>query len=52
MIILEGEMLRGVRRATSETERVALAAYRALCETEAQRMGFGSLAEAERIAGP
>ncbi|MGD1097150.1 MAG: hypothetical protein ABSB35_34830 [Bryobacteraceae bacterium] len=52
MIILERFKQRGIRHARSETERVALAAYGALRETEAQRMGFRSYAEAERIAGP
>jgi len=32
--------------------RMTLEVYRALRETEAQRMGFESLDEAERIAGP
>lgn len=52
MIILTADVEAGVRQTASETELAALAAYRALCEAEAQRMGFRSLAEAERIAGP
>jgi hypothetical protein len=52
LVILDRDMRRGVRWAMSETELVAWEAYRVLRETEAQRMGFESLDDPERIAGP
>ena len=51
MIILTSDVERGVQREISERERAVLAAHNAVRETEAQRVGFKSFAEAERIGG-
>ncbi|MGD1097143.1 MAG: hypothetical protein ABSB35_34795 [Bryobacteraceae bacterium] len=52
LLILDRDMRGGVSREMSETELAAWEVYRALRETEAQRMGFESLDDPERIAGP
>jgi hypothetical protein len=41
----------GVCRTPSESEAAVLAVYEAALETEARRMGFRSMAEAERRGG-
>jgi hypothetical protein len=51
MTKMAGDLEAGVRRKISEREWTMLAAYSSLRETEAQRMGFESFAEAERAAG-
>jgi hypothetical protein len=52
MITMARDRVRGVCRTLLPSESAALAAHSAALETEARRMGFRSLAEAERIAGP
>src|SRR5579871_5868107 len=42
----------GRYRALSQAESAAVAVYRTALEMEARQMGFKSLAEAERLAGP
>jgi len=51
MINMTGDLETGVRTTITERESAAVAAQNAARETEAQRMGFKSFADAARIEG-